>query len=83
MTDIERIRLEIREDMLPYFEDGEIGKYLEKNNGDVEATIHELLIIKSEDSHIVLSGLTTDDTSSYFKRLAATHRRFNSGILGG
>jgi hypothetical protein len=83
MTDIERIRLEVREDMIPYFNDGEIEKFYEKNNGDVEKTIYELLIIKAEDSHIVLSGLTTDDTSSYFRRLASTHRRFNSGILPG
>ena len=83
MTDIERIRLEIREDMLPYFDDGEIERYFEKNNGDVEKTIYELLIVKSEDSKLVLSGLTTDDTSSYFKRLASTHRSFNSGILAG
>lgn len=83
MTDIERIRLEIREDMAPYFNDGEIEKFYEKNNGDIEQTIYELLIIKAEDSHLVLSGLTTDDTSSYFRRLASTHRRFNSGILAG
>lgn len=83
MTDIEKIRLEIREDMIPYFDDGEIEKYYEKNKGDVEKTIYELLIIKAEDSQLVLSGLTTDDTSAYFRRLASTHRRFNSGILQG
>lgn len=83
MTDIERIRLEIREDMAPYFDEGEIEKYYEKNNGDVEKTIYELLITKAEDSQLVLSGLTTEDTSSYFRRLASTHRRFNSGILPG
>lgn len=83
MTDIEKIRLEIREDMLPYFDDGEIEKFYNKNNGDVEKTIYELLIIKAEDSQLVLSGLTTGDTSSYFRRLASTHRSFNSGILPG
>lgn len=83
MTPIERIRLEIREDMCPYFEKGEIEKYLEKNNGDVEATIYELLIVKSEDSSLMVSGLTTTDTSGYFKRLASTYRRYNSGTLRG
>lgn len=83
MTDIEIIRLEIREDACPFFEDGEIEKHYKKNNGDVEKTIYELLIMKAEDSQLVLSGLTTEDTSSYFRRLASTHRRFNSGILSG
>lgn len=83
MTDIELIRLEIREDMAPYFNDGEIEKFYEKNKHDVEKTIYELLIIKAEDSNLVLSGLTTQDTSSYFRRLASTHRRFNSGVLTG
>lgn len=83
MTDVERIRLEIREDMCPYFDDGEIEKYLEKNRGDVEATIYELLIVKSEDSMITVSGLSTADTSGYFKRLASRHKRFNTGVLKG
>lgn len=83
MSDVERIRLEIREDMCPYFEDGEIEKYLEKNNGNVEATIYELLVVKSEDSTITVSGLTTTDTSGYFKRLASMYRQYNSGTLRG
>lgn len=83
MSDIERVRLEIREDMCPYFEEGEIEKYLEKNGGDVEATIYELLVVKSEDSTITLSGLTTADTSGYFKRLASMYRQYNSGTLRG
>ena len=83
LSPIDQIRLEIREEMCPYFNEGEIEQYLEKNNGDVEATIYELLIVKSEDSTITLSGLTTADTSGYFKRLASTHKRHNTGILEG
>lgn len=83
MTDVERIRLEIREDMCPYFEPGEIEKYLEKNKGNVEATIYELLIVKSEDSTITVSGLNTTDTSGYFKRLASMYRQYNTGVLRG
>lgn len=83
MTDIERIELEIREKQIPYFEDGEIEAYLEKNNGNVEATIYELLIIKSEDSSINLSGLMTADTSDYFKRLASKYKKFNTCNLTG
>nr|UVM95738.1 MAG: hypothetical protein [Bacteriophage sp.] len=81
MTDIEIIKKEIREAQAPYFEDDDFGYYLQKNNGDVNATIYEMLIIKSEDSAISVSGLSTSDTSSYFKRLASRYRRYNSGIL--
>ena len=84
MTDVEKIsfiRKEIREIQAPYFEEDDFLHYLNKNNGDVNATIYEMLIIKSEDSTISVSGLTTQDTSSYFKRLASRYKQFNSGTL--
>lgn len=83
MTDVERVYKEIREEQAPYFEDGDIEYYLEKNNGDVNATIYEMLIIKSEDSSVEVSGLITGDTSGYFKRLASRYKWFNSGTLIG
>lgn len=83
MTDIERIKKEIREEQSPYFEEEDFQYYLDKNNGDVDATIYEMLIIKSEDSTIAVSGLNTQDTSSYFKRLASRYRKYNSGVLSG
>lgn len=81
MTDIDRIKKEIREEQSPYFEDDDFEYYLNKNGGDVEATIYEMLIIKSEDSTISVSGLNTQDTSSYFKRLASRYKQYNSGVL--
>ena len=83
MTDVERIYKEIREEQSPYFENGEIEYYLNKNGGDVNATIYEMLIIKSEDSSLSLSGVNTTDTSGYFKRLASRYKTFNSGDLSG
>lgn len=86
MTDIDKvmfIRREIREPQSPYFDESDIYHYLRKNNGDVNATIYEMLIVKSEDSTISVSGLSTQDTSAYFKRLASRYKPFNSGILGG
>jgi len=80
---IENIKIEIRENQAPYFTDEEIKYYLEKNNNNFNDTVYELLIVKSEDSTIAVSGLTTQDTSSYFKRLASRYRRFNSGQLLG
>ena len=81
MTEIEIIKKELREDQSPYFEEDDFQYYLDKNNGDLNATIYEMLIIKSEDSTISVSGLSTQDTSAYFKRLASRFKRFNSGVL--
>lgn len=83
MTDIERIKREVRENQSPYFDEDDFQYYLDKNDGDVDATIYEMLIIKSEDSTISVSGLSTHDTSAYFKRLASRYKRYNSGILSG
>lgn len=86
MTDVEKIRYirkEIRETQAPYFEEEDFSHYLAKNNGDVNKTIYEMLIIKSEDSTISVSGLSTQDTSAYFKRLASRYKPFNSGIMTG
>lgn len=81
---IEMIKIEVRENQCPFFDDDEIEYYLYKNNGNIDKTIYELLIIKSEDSTINVSGLSTQDTSSYFKRLASRYRPNNSGtLLGG
>ena len=83
MTDIEKIKLEIREKDCPFFEDDELEYYLNKNDGDVDATIYECLIVKAEDSTLSVSGLSTADTSAYFRRLASRYKRFNSGVLEG
>lgn len=83
VTDIERIKKEVREQQAPFFEEDDFSYYLEKNGGNVNATIYEMLIIKSEDSTISVSGLSTQDTSSYFKRLASRYKQFNSGIIKG
>lgn len=78
---LQAIRIEIRENQSPYFEDEDIQYYFQKNDGDFEATVYELLIIKSEDSSLSVSGLSTGDTSRYFKMLASKHRKYNSGVL--
>lgn len=83
MTDVEKVYKEIREQQIPYFEEGDIEYYLEKNNGDVNATIYEMLLIKAEDSSIEVSGLISGDTSGYFRRLASKYKKFNSGCLIG
>lgn len=83
MTDIEIIKKEIRESQIPYFDEDDFSYYLDKNAGNINATIYEMLIIKSEDSTISVSGLNTQDTSGYFRRLASRYRSSNSGTLKG
>lgn len=81
MDKIEMLKIELRENQSPYFEEEDFIYYLNKNQGNVEATIYEMLLIKSEDSSINISGLSTQDTSDYFKRLASRFKSYNSGVL--
>lgn len=81
MDKIEMLKIELRENQSPYFEEEDFIYYLDKNQGNVEATIYEMLLIKSEDSSINISGLSTQDTSDYFKRLASRFKSYNSGVL--
>ena len=78
---MENLKRELRETDCPFFDDGDFEYYYKKNNGDFEATVYEMLLVKSEDSTISVSGLSTQDTSAYFKRLASRHRSFNTGTL--
>lgn len=78
---VDIVKREIRENMCPYFDDEDIEFYVDKNDGDIDEAIYELLLIKAEDSTISVSGLSTSDTSAYFRRLASRYRRYNSGVL--
>lgn len=78
---IERIKKILREEDYPFFTDQDIEFFLDENDGDVNETIYQCLILKSEDSSISVNGLSTADTSSYFKRLAQRYKRNNSGVL--
>ena len=83
MTDIDALKKELREEQSPYFDEADFQYYLDKNDGNINDTVYEMLIIKSENSTISVSGISTSDTSSYWKRLASRYKPRNSGILGG
>lgn len=83
MDKIGRLKFELRENQAPFFDEEDFEYYLEKNGGNFEATAYEMLIIKSEDSTIEVSGLSTQDTSNYFRRLASRFKSYNSGVLRG
>jgi len=80
--DLGRIKLLLQEDEVPYFTDEQIKLYYDENSGIANDTIYQLLLVKSQNSEISVSGLSTQDTSSYFKRLASKYRPNNSGVLG-
>lgn len=83
MDKLKELKMNLREYDVSYFDDEELEYYLEKNNGDVRKASYECLIIKAETTGLSVSGLTTKDSSSYFKMLASKFRTSNSGRLAG
>ena len=81
MDSLEALKLNIMEKQYPYFTDEELLQRLELNNGDIRQTSYECLIIKAESTGLSVSGLTTKDSSSYFKMLASKYVTTNSGVL--
>lgn len=81
MDDVGRLKIILRERDCPFFEDEELAFYLAENGGDFDATAYQCLIIKSENTALVLSGFETSDTSKYFRRIAQKYRKTNSGVL--
>lgn len=80
--DLDKIKFILRENDMPMFSDLEIEDFIE-NSSSVDMAIYELLLLKSENTALSISGLTTAETSGYFKRLASMYKPNNSGILGG
>lgn len=81
MDALERLKFNLREKQVPYFEESELLILLENNGGDVDKASHEGLILKAEVTGLNVSGLTTKDSSSYFKMLASKYVQTNSGVL--
>lgn len=80
---IANLKLMMREADVPFFSDDELRFYLNKNGGDLDTTAYQCLLIKAENTTLTVSGLTTADSSQYFRRLANMYRPTNSGTLGG
>jgi hypothetical protein len=78
---LEQLKFNLREKQIPYFEDSELQALLDNNGGDVNKASYEGLIIKAETTGLSVSGLTTQDSSSYFKMLASRYVSTNSGVL--
>ena len=72
---------ELREKDAPYFSQEELEYFYNKNGQDIRKTLYECLLLKAENTTLSVSGLSTTDTSSYFKMLAQKYRPNNSGVL--
>lgn len=83
MSDLSNLKLILRESDIPFFTDEQLNFYLEQNGGDVRGAAYQCLLVKAEDTTLSVSGLSTADTSKYFRRLASQYRPFNSGTLKG
>lgn len=81
MNNLERLKFNLREKQIPFFDDDELQILLENNNNDVNKASYEGLILKAETTGLNVSGLTTMDSSSYFKMLASRFVSTNSGVL--
>lgn len=83
MNRLDDLRIVLREDDVPFFTNEQLVFYLRENGGDYRKTAYQCLLIKAEDTTLEISGLTTGDSSKYFRRLAARYRPNNSGTLKG
>lgn len=83
MEKLEQLKFNLREKQVPYFEVEELQMLLDKHNGNVEKASYEGLILKAEVTGLNVSGLTTKDSSGYFKMLASHFVETNSGVLAG
>lgn len=81
MTKIDELKLILRESDIPFYSDEELAYYLEKHRGNLNDTAYECLIVKSENTALTLAGLTIQDSSNYFRRLADRYRPRHSGVL--
>lgn len=79
---LDRLKFILRESEMPMFTDEQLQQYLDQSES-FDLALYELLLLKSENTGLQVSGLTVQDTSSYFRRLAKTYRPHNSGVLGG
>ena len=64
-NEMSRIKKILLEDDVQYFTDDDIQFYVDENKGNIDCAIYQMLIIKSEDTTISVSGLSTTSTSSY------------------
>lgn len=82
INSIDELKLILREDDIPFFTDEQISKYIALYE-TLDLALYAMLMVKAENTQIQIAGMSTQDTSSYFRKLARQYRPNNSGILKG
>lgn len=82
INSIDELKLILREDDIPFFTDEQISKYIAVYD-TLDLALYAMLMVKAENTQMQIAGMTTQDTSSYFRKLARQYRPNNSGILKG
>ena len=77
---IHDLKIVLREKDIPFFSDEELEWYVDKC-GSYNDAAYELLLKKSETTSVNISGMSTEDTSSYFRRLASCFKPNHTGVL--
>lgn len=81
LNSIDDLKIVLRESEVQMFTDEELQWYVDKFNGNYNKAVYELLIVKSENTGMQIAGMSSEDSSSYFRRLANRYRPNNSGVL--
>lgn len=76
------MRVVLREEDIPFFSQETLEFYVRKC-GSYDAAVYECLMLKAENTGLNIPGMSTQDTSQYFRRMARRYRPKNTGILGG
>ena len=82
INSIDELKLILREDDIPFFTEEQISKYIALYE-TLDLALYAMLMVKAENTQMQIAGMTTQDTSSYFRKLARQYRPNNSGILKG
>mgnify|MGYP005787178673 FL=1 len=78
--ELTQLRINLREEQVPFFDDMELQRQLERADFDVDLASYRCLIIKAEECSLSVSGLSIADSSAYWLRLAAMYRPIGTTI---
>ncbi len=81
--ELAQLRINLREEQVPFFDDMELQRQLERADFDVDLASYRCLIIKAEECSLSVSGLSIADSSAYWLRLAAMYRPIGTTIVKG
>lgn len=80
LKSIHDLKVVLREKDIPFFSDEELQWYVDKC-GSYNGAVYELLLVKAENTSVNISGMSTEDTSSYFRKLSLRYKPSNTGVL--